>query len=42
VPSANLLVPHQITIPTSAGTATLTSERISITTPAQTHIALVN
>jgi hypothetical protein len=42
VPSANLLVPHQITIPTSAGTATLTAERVSITTPAQTYIALVN
>jgi hypothetical protein len=42
IPSANLIVPHQITIPTSAGTATLTSERISITTPARVHIALVN
>lgn len=42
IPSANLVVPHQITIPTSAGTATLTSERISITTPARVHIAVVN
>jgi hypothetical protein len=42
VPSANLLVPHQIVIPTAAGTATLTSERISITTPARAYIALVN
>jgi hypothetical protein len=42
IPSANLLVPHQIVVPTAAGTATLTSERISITTPARTYIALVN
>jgi hypothetical protein len=30
VPSANLLVPYQITIPTAAGTAVLTSQRVDI------------
>jgi hypothetical protein len=32
VPSANLFVPHQITIPTIAGSATFTSQRIDIAT----------
>ncbi|MEL6373568.1 MAG: DUF3108 domain-containing protein [Pseudomonadota bacterium] len=42
VPGAKLVVPHQISIPTMAGTATLTAERIDITTDRQDRIALVN
>ena len=41
VPSAGLFVPHQISIPTAAGTATLTSERINIVTRSE-QIALTN
>jgi hypothetical protein len=41
VPSAALFVPYQITIPTAAGTATLTSERVNIVTRSE-QIALVN
>ncbi len=40
VPSANLFVPHQIVIPTGAGTATLTAVRIQIVTPRNEQIAL--
>ena len=39
VPSANLFVPHQIVIPTGAGTATLTAVRIQIVTPRNEQIA---
>lgn len=42
VPSANLYVPHQITIPTVAGLAMLTAERIEIKTGKSGEIALVN
>jgi hypothetical protein len=42
VPSANLLVPHQITIPALVGTAVLTLQRIDIRTPGSDQIALVN
>lgn len=42
VPSANLFVPHQITIPTVAGLAMLTAERIQIKTGSHDEIALVN
>jgi hypothetical protein len=42
VPSANLFVPYQISIPTPAGTAVLTARRIDIVTPNQRQIALVN
>lgn len=42
VPSANLLVPHQVTIPTGAGTATLTADRVDITTQNRGLIALTN
>jgi hypothetical protein len=42
VPSANLHVPHQITIPTIAGLAMLTAERIEIKTGKSGDIALVN
>lgn len=41
VPSANLLVPYLITIPTTAGTATLTSQRVDIVT-GRRQIALVH
>lgn len=41
VPSADLFVPHQITIPTVAGSATLTAERINIVTRSE-QIALTN
>lgn len=42
VPSANLLVPYQITVPTAAGTAVLTSQRVDIMTPGRRQIALVH
>lgn len=41
VPSANLLIPYHITIPTIAGAAVLTSQRVDITTPSMRQIALV-
>ena len=41
VPSANLLIPYQVTIPTIAGSATLTSQRVDITTSGMKQIALV-
>lgn len=41
VPSANLFVPHQITVPTMAGSATLTSHWVQITTQRNEQIALV-
>jgi len=40
VPSANLLVPYQVTIPTMAGSAVLTAQRIEIHTQAHGQIAL--
>lgn len=40
VPSANLYVPHQIVIPTAAGTAMLTAVRVQIVTPKNEQIAL--
>lgn len=40
VPSANLFVPHQINIPTGAGTASLTAVRVQIVTPRNEQIAL--
>lgn len=42
VPSANLVVPYEITLPTVAGTAVLTSTRVDIVTPGQRQIALVH
>lgn len=42
VPSAGLLVPHLITIPTYYGTATLTARKVAITTPDKAEIALIN
>jgi hypothetical protein len=41
VPSVNLFIPHQITIPTIAGSATLTSHWVQITTQRNGQIALV-
>jgi hypothetical protein len=41
VPSAYLLIPYQITIPTIAGPAVLISQRVDITTPGMRQIALV-
>lgn len=41
VPSANLFVPYQITIPTIAGSATLTSHWVQITTERRGQIALI-
>lgn len=41
VPSANLFVPHQITVPTIAGSATLTSHWVQIKTQRNEQIALV-
>jgi hypothetical protein len=41
VPSADLFVPHQITVPTIAGSATLTSHWVQITTQRNGQIALV-
>lgn len=41
VPTANLFVPYQITIPTPAGSATLTSHWVQITTQSKGQIALV-
>ena len=41
VPSANLFIPHQITVPTGAGPATLTSQRVDIVTTRNEQIALI-
>jgi hypothetical protein len=40
IPSANLLVPYKITIPTIIGTAEMLSKRVDITTPNKGQIAL--
>jgi len=42
VPSANLFVPHQIRIPTIAGSVTMSSSRVEITIKDQERIALGN
>lgn len=42
VPSANLLVPYRITIPTPLGTAVLTAQRVEITAQGDKLIALVH
>ena len=42
VPSAGLMVPYEITIPTAAGTAVLTSTRVEIITHGHRQIALVH
>jgi hypothetical protein len=42
IPSANIFIPYQITIPTIAGAAALVSKRIDIVTPSKGQIALVH
>ncbi len=42
IPSANVFVPYKITVPTMAGSATITSRRVDITTPQRQQIALVH
>lgn len=42
VPSANLLVPYRIVVPTRLGTATMTLQRMEIVMPGQKQIALVH
>jgi hypothetical protein len=38
----NIFIPHQVTIPTMAGSATLVARRVNITTNSRQQIALVN
>ena len=42
IPAANLLVPYEVTVPTIAGPAKLTSQRIEIETASRGQIALVH
>jgi hypothetical protein len=42
VPSANMLVPYQINIPTLAGFASIVSKRVEIATPGKAQIALTH
>ena len=42
VPSANVLIPYQITIPTMVGYATLVAKRVEIETPGKPQIALLH
>jgi hypothetical protein len=42
VPSANVLVPYQITIPTMIGYATIVSKRVEIQAPGLPQIALLH
>ncbi len=42
IPSANLMVPYRITIPTRVGTATIVLQRMDISSPGQKQIALVH
>jgi hypothetical protein len=42
IPTANLLVPYEVTVPTIAGPAKLTSQRIEIETAGRGQIALVH
>jgi hypothetical protein len=42
VPSANILVPYQITIPTLLGYATIVSKRVEIQSPGSPQIALLH
>jgi hypothetical protein len=42
VPSANMLVPYQINIPTLAGYASIVSKRVEITSPGKAQIALTH
>lgn len=42
VPSANLLIPYRISIPTFAGAAVMTAQRVEITTQGKAQIALMH
>ena len=42
IPSANILIPYQITIPTLVGYATLVSRRVEIESPGSPQIALLH
>ncbi len=42
IPSANVLIPYQITIPTLVGQATLVSRRVEIESPGRPQIALLH
>jgi hypothetical protein len=42
IPSANVLIPYQITIPTVIGQATLVSKRVEIESPGRPQIALLH
>jgi len=41
VPSANVFIPYQITIPTMAGSATIVSKRVDIVSPGKPQIAML-
>ena len=40
VPKANVVIPYSVSVPTTVGTATLTTEKVDITMPDQQRIAL--
>jgi hypothetical protein len=40
VPKANVVIPYSISVPTTVGTASLTTEKVDITMPDQQRIAL--
>lgn len=42
VPSADLMVPHRVVLPTLAGTAEIAAERIDVRMPGQGQVALVD
>jgi Protein of unknown function (DUF3108) len=42
MPGANIFIPHQVTIPTMAGSATLVARRVQVTTNAHQQLALIN
>ena len=42
VPSANVFIPYQISIPTMAGSATIVSKRVEIVSPGKPQIALLH
>ena len=42
VPSANVFIPYQVTIPTMAGGATIVSKRVEIVSPGKPQIALLH
>ena len=42
VPSANVFIPYQVSIPTMAGSATIVSKRVEIVSPGKPQIALLH